>query len=173
MTDEVADIPEETDGDEKEDTLWETQKYRIVLAVILMGILIYLVVFVNVPLMKASAGTTLAKTGWQLGQYADRTGVMVPELPGSTVTARFHDDGTISGSAGCNTYSAQYTTKELSITLTETAVTEMFCTAPGVMDQETAYLSDLAASTRFRVSDTNLMMYGADGKVLLVFTAAG
>lgn len=172
MTDETPEIPEETDGEEKEDNLWETQKYRIILAVILLGILIYLVVFVNVPLMRTTAGTALATTGWQLDQYADSTGILVPVRPGSAVTARFMKDGTVAGSAGCNTYSARYSVTELSISVTAPAVTEMYCMDPGVMEQEQAYLADLPASAAFRVTDSSLKVYGADGKTLLSFIPA-
>ena len=46
---------------------------------------------------------------WEATAIRTATAVASP-LPGTTITARFADDGTLSGSAGCNSYRASYST---------------------------------------------------------------
>lgn len=159
----------ETEKTEPEDSLWEKQKIWIVIAIALLLILIALVVFVNVPALRAAAGVTMTKTDWQLESYLDATGIMVPALTGHAVTAQFLQDGTVRGSAGCNSYSASYTTSDYAITISGPVRTLMACTDPGVIAQVEAYLSRLESAKEFRVTSTSLKLYGADGKTLLVF----
>jgi heat shock protein HslJ len=140
-------------------------------AMVLMGCLILLVVFVNVGGIRANAGMTMATTDWQLKSYADATGILVPTLSDPAVTIRFGQDGSVSGVAGCNHYAATYTTKDYNINITNLAESAMYCPEPGVMAQETSYLADLTASTDFRLSDTFLKTYSKTGKPLLVFIA--
>jgi heat shock protein HslJ len=140
-------------------------------AIALLGCLILLVVFVNVPGIRASAGTTMAQTDWQLQSYADATGVLVPALTDPVVTIRFGQDGSVTGFSGCNRYAATYTTKDYSINISSAAQSAAYCPEPGVMAQESAYLADLDATTEFRLTESNLKMFARTGKPLLVFAA--
>lgn len=136
-----------------------------------MGCLLLLLVFANVPGIRATAGTVMTRTDWQLQSYADATGVLVPVLSDPMITARFGKDGSITGLSGCNHYAATYTTKDYTINITNLAESAMYCPGPGVMAQETAYLSDLTASTDFRLSETGLRTFSQTGKPLLVYAA--
>jgi heat shock protein HslJ len=138
-------------------------------ALALVGILVLMVVFLNYPAVKASAGTLMTQTNWTLQSYTDKTGILIPALSGRGVTARFARDGSMTGSAGCNQYAASYSTKDYSINITDTVSTLMFCTEPGVMDQESAYLEDLSKAASFRVDESFLKMYDNAGKPLMVF----
>ena len=138
-------------------------------AIALLGILIFLVIFANIPDMRASAGTVMAQQQWELQSYVDGTGVMVQALPHAPVTLRFPQDGIAAGRSGCGFYAVNYTTKGYGIAITNLVLAGLLCSGPGVMDQESAYLEDLTASTQFRVSGTSLVMYGKDGRELLVF----
>jgi heat shock protein HslJ len=61
-------------------------------------------------------------------------------LPGTRVTATFADDGTLTGSAGCNNYRTSYTTDRGGIEIAPPAATKKTCASPvGVMTQEAAY----------------------------------
>jgi heat shock protein HslJ len=63
-------------------------------------------------------------------------GALASPLVGTEVTATFGDDGSLSGSAGCNTYNAAYTTDGSSIEIDAPSSTKMACAEPeGVMDQ--------------------------------------
>ena len=52
-------------------------------------------------------GLTWRAFGFREGPVDDKQAVVSP-LDGSTITAEFGADGTMSGSSGCNTYSADY-----------------------------------------------------------------
>jgi heat shock protein HslJ len=138
-------------------------------ALALIGLLVLMVVFLNYPAARASAGTLLTHNTWTLQYYTDKTGILIPALSGAAVSARFGNDGTLSGSAGCNQYSGRYSTKEYSVNITGTASTLMYCPGPGIMDQESAFLIDLPRAASFRVDESSLRVYDATGKPLLVF----
>jgi heat shock protein HslJ len=138
-------------------------------ALALVGILVIMVVFVNYPATKASAGTLMTQTNWTLQSYTDKTGILIPALSGGGVSVRFARDGSMTGSAGCNQYVASYSTKDYAINITNTVSTLMFCTEPGIMDQESAYLADLSKAASFRVDESFLKMYDEAGKPLMVF----
>jgi len=138
-------------------------------ALALIGVLVFLIVFVNVPGIRASAGMLLIQNTWTLQSYTYKTGVLVSAITGTPITAKFKIDGTVSGSAGCNRYSANYTTRDLAITISPPVMTEMYCENPIVMQQESAYLNDLSKAVEIRVSESNLNLYDKTGKPVLVF----
>jgi heat shock protein HslJ len=144
---------------------------KVWVAIALMGSLILLLLFANVPGMRANAGMTMTKTDWQLQSYVDRTGILVPALSDPVVTVQFGRDGSVTGISGCNRYAATYTTKDYSLNITNLAGSEMYCPEPGVMAQEEAYLADLTSSTDFRLTDSTLKTFSQAGKPLLVFAA--
>jgi heat shock protein HslJ len=138
-------------------------------AIALLGFLVFLLIFANVPEMRASAGTTMASHDWQLQTYADATGVMVPALPDAAVTFDFPEAGIAGGRSGCSYYAVNYTTTDYSIALAEPVIAGLGCWDPKATEQERAYFVDLTNCTEFRVSDTSLKMFGKDARQLLVF----
>jgi heat shock protein HslJ len=93
------------------------------------------------------AQTRLRGSSWTLTDYDDGSGTVVPVLPDTTVTADFGDDGLLSGSGGCNGYSASYDVANKLVNIEALVMTEMACLEPdGLMDQETNYLTALASS---------------------------
>jgi heat shock protein HslJ len=95
-------------------------------------------------------------------------------LPGTTITATFADDGTLSGSAGCNTYTTSYTLDGGEIEIAPPAATKKACAAPdGVMEQEVAYLAALPTATHFRVDGGALALLAADGTYVASYVPAG
>ena len=70
--------------------------YRHLIAVLLVAF---------VPAVAAQTADPLAGTEWQLVTLGDAAVVT-----DSSITLAFADDGTVSGSSGCNTYSSTYTT---------------------------------------------------------------
>jgi heat shock protein HslJ len=166
------DIPEDEETDDEGSPARESQKKGLYFyfAFALLGCLVFLVIFVNIPAMQASAGTVMTKTGWQLQSYADTGGGLVP-AGSPDITARFGRDGQLTGFAGCNEYTATYTTENYAITINPPATTMKYCPGPGVMDRETAYLNNLNATTEFRVSGTALKLYNKTGNPLLAYSA--
>jgi len=168
MTDDYdTEIPEEGGNPARES---QKKGLYFYFAVALLGCLIFLVVFVNFPAMQASAGTTMTRTGWQLQACANTSGGMEPAA-GQNITARFERDGKLSGFAGCNYYSATYTTTNYAIHISPAATSRKYCAEPGVMALETVYLANLNAATEFRVTDDALKLYNRTGKPLLAFNA--
>lgn len=141
----------------------------VYVAIALLGCLVLMVVFINVPGTRASAGAAMTRTGWQLQSCADNTGVMITATSGPAITAMFSTNGRVDGFAGCNHYSATYLTRDYSIAISPAATSMMFCTGPGIMDLEQAYLSDLEKSVELRITESYLKMYDRTGKPLLVF----
>jgi heat shock protein HslJ len=95
-------------------------------------------------------------------------------LPGTTITAKFANDGTLSGSAGCNSYTTPYTLDGGEIEIAPPAATKKACAAPdGVMEQEAAYLAALPSATHFRADGGTLALLAADGTYVASYVPAG
>ena len=163
--------PESTEQDKA--TVTQPQKMGLAFygALALIGLLVFLIVFVNVPGIRASAGMLLTQNTWTLESYVDTSGALVPAITGTSITARFGTNGKVRGSAGCNQYSANYTTGDLAISISQPVLTEMYCENPLVMQQESAYLNDLSKAVEIRVSESNLNLYDKTGLPVLMFVA--
>jgi len=100
---------------------------------------------------------------WDATSFLQGDAVSSP-LPGTKVTAEFKDDGTLTGSAGCNTYHSTYKATGGTITIDPPSATEMACTGPaGVMEQEQAYLDALPRAVSYRVEGARLSLLTAKG----------
>ena len=78
------------------------------------------------------------------------------------VTAVFGVDGRLSGSAGCNTYSAPYTVDGNKIKIGLAISTMMMCAQP-VMEQEQQYLAAIQQAATYNIQGTRLELRSADG----------
>ena len=105
---------------------------------------------------------------WEATMFLQRDAVASP-LPGTEITAVFGEDDMLSGSAGCNTYSAAYTT-EGTLAIEAPVATRMACAKPaGVMEQEQAYLSALPLAVGYRVEGSMLSLVAADGTYVATY----
>lgn len=139
----------------------------------LIGVLVFLIIFFNLPSAEAAAPVTLMHTDWMIRSYTGSTGTLVPVQNGTSVSARFGTGGQLAGSAGCNRYLAAYSIIGDSLNITGIASTQVYCLAPGVMEQESHYLNDLQQVSLYRIHGMELYLYDATGKTLLVFAPAG
>jgi heat shock protein HslJ len=117
----------------------------------------------------------LAGSSWRLASYSNATGVYSAVISGTNVTATFGTDKQMTGSSGCNQYSAGWSVNGNAITITQPGVTLMYCAEPaGVMDQEQAYLADIQMAKTWAISSDGitLTMKDASGKVILSYTKA-
>ena len=146
--------------------------YMVSLAVVLMGILIVMVFFMNLSGQEATASTAITQHRWSLQSYAAPDGTTVPALTSTPVTAVFTTDGKVSGSGGCNQYSARYLVRETTMIVSGITTTKMNCPGGGVMLQEDQYYSLLERVAAVRVHDRVLTLYNTAGEPLLVFAAA-
>ena len=97
---------------------------------------------------------------WALVAIGDPANPSVVEA-GTTVTATFAPDGTVSGSGGCNNYSGGYTLNGDQISVSPLASTMMFCETGG--QQETAYLAALQRAKR--------LAFSSEGRLQIIFDA--
>ena len=105
---------------------------------------------------------------WALKSYTDGKGGSIPIIAIAPVTAKFLQDGSLSGSSGCNQYSTTYSTSGESISVSSPAITLMAC-EPDVMAQETAYLTLLPKAGRFVISGDSMTLYDSTGSILLSY----
>jgi heat shock protein HslJ len=104
-----------------------------------------------------------------------QTGIaLTSPVPGSMITATFADDGTLTGSAGCNTYRTSFTADRGAIEILPLASTKKSCGSPaGVMEQEAAYLAALPTAVRYRLDGGSLALLAADGTYVASYIRAG
>jgi len=115
----------------------------------------------------------LTETIWNLENFNIGGDAIAPVLDGTEITAIFSDDGTISGSAGCNNYSGSYLVDGEQISIELGPLTMMFCEKPeGTMDQETAYLQALGSVASFRILGDELVMQNEAGQEVLIYRAS-
>ena len=116
--------------------------------------------------------TPLAGTQWDVIGYNNGKGGVVSVVIGTELNALFGEDGTLSGSAGCNNYNAGYEVDDASaaegeISIGPAASTRMFCGEPeGTMDQEGLYLAALEMAEVFRIQGDRLQLRTAEGSLV-------
>ncbi len=115
----------------------------------------------------------LAGTSWVLVFYNLPDGSLTNPWPGSEITAKFDDAGTISGSTGCNEYSADFSVSGpydefedgvrdendgQAVSISLTGVTERACEEQNWMEQEGEFLDNLAGTTHWFVARETLRL---------------
>lgn len=119
------------------------------------------------------AGTepTLEGMTWYLVVIHTASGRSNGLVPGSAITAFFAGNGTITGSAGCNRYTASYSASPSTLSIGSPAATKMYCAFPeGIMAQEATFLSMLKRTNHFRIDGGLLSLADKDGIPLLAFS---
>lgn len=100
-------------------------------------------------------------TSWKLLHYRK---TQVSE--GINITAVF-EDGFISGSSGCNSYSGTYQVEGSKIAIGPLAATLMACVDPAeVMEMEQMVQAWLMDAVTFELSEDQLMIFRSDGEAL-------
>jgi heat shock protein HslJ len=112
----------------------------------------------------------LTWVAWQVVWYGGGTS----PLDGTQISLAFGDDGTLTGSAGCNSYSADYQIDGDQLVIGAIARTEMACMDPdGVMIQESDYLNALGRVAAFTTTLTGLELLDGDGNPLAEYRFGG
>jgi heat shock protein HslJ len=110
----------------------------------------------------------LEGTRWTLTGYVE-DGRPAQPLAGTSITLEFGTDNRIGGSGGCNLYFASYDVSGTKITIGQAGSTEMYCGTPGVMEQESTYLSLLSTVKSVTADDNHLTLSDAQGTPVLSF----
>jgi heat shock protein HslJ len=115
-------------------------------------------------------GLTWQAFGYRDGPVDDKQAVVSP-LEGSTITAEFGADGTMSGSSGCNTYTADYEVSGNAFSITALVSTERACEPP-LMRQERAYVDALGSVERWKFSGPAFQLLNETGTVEATYAPA-
>jgi heat shock protein HslJ len=110
---------------------------------------------------------------WNLFNYNNGKGAIQSVMIGSTTNAVFGSNWKLSGTGGCNQYSAEYTTTASNgITITQPTSTMMACAEP-VNQQETQYFSLLPTAAKYEISGDQLTLFNTTGTKILIYKSAG
>lgn len=122
-----------------------------------------------------SGSVPLLSTEWLLTHYTTGGGSTVASpVPGTNITLIFDGDGTLSGSAGCNAYSAPYRVNETGIGVERIIATKASASEPaGIMEQERTYLDLLRSAAGYRIVGDTLAIIDGNGRAILFYTAEG
>jgi heat shock protein HslJ len=101
---------------------------------------------------------TWTVTGFNNGREA-----VVSPILNTHLTLAF-ENGRVSGRAGCNTFTATFTTEGNSIKIGRAAVTQKMCMDNDVMTQEQQFLKALESVVKWSVQGNELDMHRADGQ---------
>ncbi|HLV34403.1 MAG TPA: META domain-containing protein [Spirillospora sp.] len=106
---------------------------------------------------------------WIMTAYNNGSGEVVSTLAGTEVSARFDAEGRVGGSAGCNSYGAEYTADYGRITIGQVVSTRMACDGAGIMEQEQAYLAALEGAVTYTIRGDVLELRNSDGLLMVRF----
>ncbi len=114
---------------------------------------------------------SLTGTTWTATGYNNGKGGVISLAGGTKITAVFHEDGSLTGTAGCNSYNTTYTIDGNNIAIAETIATTNMACAEDVMQQEQAYLAALPQAATYTIRGDKLELRDANGSLLANYTA--
>lgn len=110
----------------------------------------------------------IAGTSWQVTGYNNGRQAVVGVIDGTRLTMAFGGDGRLTGSAGCNRYTASFTSEGAGIRIGAPVATRMACEQPaGRMAQEAAFLAALPTAATQRREGDRLELRSADGALVV------
>lgn len=107
-------------------------------------------------------------TSWSLASYGTAENP-IPAAAGVETTLKFGNDGQMSGSMGCNSFSGDYKVTGDKIEFGSIVSTMMACDEPR-MSQESAAFQVLNGSTSFEINGDSLTISGADNTSAIILT---
>jgi heat shock protein HslJ len=141
-----------------------------ILSILSLGAIFFFMAACTNTAPQAGADTDLAGTSWEATGYTDGSQADTSVLAGTTLTANFGEDGTLTGNSGCNDYSGPYKVTGNQIGIGPLSSTKKACSDPaGVMDQESQYLAALENAQVFVVDGNALEFRLVDGTVAAKF----
>jgi heat shock protein HslJ len=121
----------------------------------------------------AAQPKSLAGTSWRVTAYNNGRQAVVSTLTGTNLTMAFSNDGRVSGSAGCNTFTGPYTADGGKLSFGPAAATRRMCVQPeGVMEQEQRFLAALRTVATARFEGDRLELRTADGALAATLSKA-
>lgn len=135
----------------------------------------------SVTTQVATTSPELGSTRWNVSDYSLPTGAITNVWPDTEVSLIFGEDGGVSGSVGCNSYSGNFVVEGeydefeegvrdendgQSIHIVVLSVTEKACSPEHVMEQEGEILSLLQGVDRWFISRGELILRSSEGLFL-------
>ena len=114
----------------------------------------------------------LAGSSWRGRGFDNGKGGMVSVAAGTTLYAKFSEDGVVSGSAGCNNFTGSYEVDGQALGMGPAAVTRKMCMGDGIMEQESAFLAALASAATWEIRGERLQLRTAENSLALALVAA-
>ncbi len=116
-----------------------------------------------VTVVAAPPENPLAGTHWRVTQINGQD-----VLADTTLSAAFGADGSLNGSAGCNTYSASYQVSGSSLGIIALSLGRTYCEEPaGIMEQEAAFAAALQSAASFEMNEGMLAIKDSGGATVL------
>ena len=110
---------------------------------------------------------------WQVLSFNNGKEAVVSVIIGTELNAVFDEEGQISGSAGCNNYSATYEVDGEMINIGPAITTRMACSNPeGIMEQEMEYLAALDMASSYQFEDDRLILLDSEGRRVINYQLA-
>lgn len=135
---------------------------------IFIAAIIILCAFIAYPV--SAQDRNLAGTSWQAVSISNGYKTTQDVMEDTEITAFFGNDGTLTGSAGCNDYRASVAVSGNNITVKPALATNNAFEFPeGIMEQESLYLEALGSAKYYELKDGRLELLKANGKVAAAF----
>ncbi len=131
------------------------------------GTVIFRQVTINVS---GTAPDPLVGTRWEVVNFNNGRGGLITPLVGTRLTMEFGANTSLSGNAGCNTYTTSYQLNGSNITIGLPSSTQQLCSEPaGIMEQEADFLiSALPSAATFRINGNTLEILTAGGQTAIL-----
>jgi heat shock protein HslJ len=110
-------------------------------------------------------------TAWSLEAIGTGVDAVSSPIAGTQVTLELQDDGSASGSGGCNQFNTSFETDGATISFGPVGSTQIACELD-VMDQETAVLGALESAATFEIVGDLLTLSDAGGGFLVSYRGA-
>jgi heat shock protein HslJ len=105
---------------------------------------------------------------WILESYS--SGGLNRPIPGTEITARFGADGSLSGSAGCNSYNGSFIAYDQTLRINQLSGSQALCATPeGIMEQEGTFLSLMQQASKMSISAGQLSIFDSTGSRIIEF----
>lgn len=115
---------------------------------------------------------SLAGTSWSVVNINNGRQAVVGILPDSVLTMEFDTAGRVSGSAGCNRYTAGYEAEGHALRFSSVAATRMACPDEDLAEQEQAFLRALETVATLSFEGDRLDLRTADDALAVILVRA-
>jgi len=112
--------------------------------------------------------TALEGATWEVVALNNGRGAVTGLNAGTSLTMVFAEDGRVSGSGGCNQYTATWTRDGSTLRFSPAASTRRMCPGEGVMEQEQAFFTAMQSVATMRLEGEQLEMRTADDALALM-----